>query len=45
MYLRDDLEPVQKKALAITYPHIEHYEALTRAGFAPVSSHNQTVYV
>ena len=43
MYLKNDLERVHKRALAIIYPCIEYSEALSRAGIPTVLNYNQTV--
>ena len=44
MYLKNNLERVQKRALAIIHPCIEYSEALSRAGFPTVSNYNQSVW-
>ena len=44
MYLKNYLERVQKRALAIICPCIEYSEALSRAGIPTVLNYNQTVY-
>lgn len=40
MYLKNDLESVQKRALAIIYPSIEYSKVQSRAGFHTVSNYN-----
>ena len=45
MYLKNDLERVQKRALAIIYPCIEYSEALSRAGIRTVLNYNLKLYV